>query len=322
MDIHTTEVADDWSERWRSFHRPVLVAPPPPTPGRPEMPAIRVRPPWEPSEASGPELQEVVIDPGQAFGTGAHATTRLCLQLLLELSAEDQPAGPLLDVGCGSGVLAIVASKLGYAPVVAFDNDPLSVQATRENATANGVELDVLQADLRAGRLPRTAVSAPAAGERAPVVVSNLLRGLLLELAGALARGPAGADRLRAPGRRVRGGGPGVRDPSGDARAEPGGERRVGGPVARGTGRSTGRARRRRVPGRKLARQRGRGEHVGAVDEVDRRAHAVLAAEQLVGRRQRRSDRLQLLADVGGFGVTAGGDAPCRASPAPAHGRR
>ncbi len=184
VDIHTTEVADDWSERWRSFHRPVLVAPPPPSPGRLEMPAIRVRPPWEPSEASGPELQEVVIDPGQAFGTGAHATTRLCLQLLLELSAEDPPGGPLLDVGCGSGVLAIVASKLGYAPVVALDNDPLSVQATRENATANGVELDVRQADLRAGQLP--GVDAAADRQREPVVVCNLLRGLLLELAGAL----------------------------------------------------------------------------------------------------------------------------------------
>ncbi len=190
VEIHTTEVPDDWSERWRSFHRPVLVAPPPPAPGRPEMPAIRVRPPWEPSEASGPELEEVVIDPGQAFGTGAHATTRLCLQLLLELSAEDPPPGPLLDVGCGSGVLAIVASKLGYAPVVALDNDPLSVQATCENATANGVELEVLQADLRSGQLPRTGAAAPVDGERAPVVVSNLLRGLLLELAGALVEPP------------------------------------------------------------------------------------------------------------------------------------
>ena len=191
VDIRTSEVPDDWSERWRSFHRPVLVAPPPHSPGRPEMPAIRVRPPWEPSEDSAPGLREVVIDPGQAFGTGAHATTRLCLQLLLELSAEEPPGGPLLDVGCGSGVLAIVASKLGYAPVVALDNDPLSVQATRENAAANGVELEVLQADLRGAGPPLAGVSADAdRQERAPVVVSNLLRGLLLELAGALPEPP------------------------------------------------------------------------------------------------------------------------------------
>ncbi|HTY98024.1 MAG TPA: 50S ribosomal protein L11 methyltransferase [Solirubrobacteraceae bacterium] len=186
VEIHTTEVADDWSERWRGFHRPVVVAPPQPSPGRPGPPAIRVRPPWEPSEASGSELQEIVIDPGQAFGTGAHATTRLCLQLLLELSAEDPPGGSLVDVGCGSGVLAIVASKLGYAPVVALDNDPLSVQATEENATANGVELDVRRADLRAAPTLLAGAGPGEGGDPPPVVVANLLRGLLLELAGAL----------------------------------------------------------------------------------------------------------------------------------------
>ena len=188
VDIHTSEVADDWSERWRSFHRPVVIAPPS-TPNRgPAAPAIRIRPPWEPSEASGSELQEIVIDPGQAFGTGAHATTRLCLQLLLELSSERPPGGPLLDVGCGSGVLAIVAAKLGYGPVIALDNDPLSVQAARENAAVNGVELDVRRADLRAAPLPLT--GADAVGDRAPVVVCNLLRGLLIEFATVLDHAP------------------------------------------------------------------------------------------------------------------------------------
>ncbi len=192
VDIHTSEVADDWNERWRSFHRPIVVAPPS-SPGRspaePAIPAIRVRPPWEPAQAAGPDLLEIVIDPGQAFGTGGHATTRLCLQLLLELACESPPAGPVLDVGCGSGVLAIVAAKLGYAPVLAFDNDPLSVHATRENAAVNGVELDVREADLRAGAVPLAGDRAP--GEQAaPVVVCNLLRGLLLELAAVLDRAP------------------------------------------------------------------------------------------------------------------------------------
>ena len=189
VDIHTSEVADDWSERWRSFHRPVLIAPPSaPGRGAAAVPAIRIRPPWEPSEASGSERLEVVIDPGQAFGTGAHATTRLCLQLLLELSSERPPSGPLLDVGCGSGVLAIVAAKLGYGPVIALDNDPLSVQATQENAAVNEVQLDVRRADLRAEPLPLPAAD-PDTG-RSPVVVCNLLRGLLLELAAALAHTP------------------------------------------------------------------------------------------------------------------------------------
>lgn len=189
VEIHTTEVADDWSERWRSFHRPVLVAPPPSsTQGVSVVPGVRVRPPWEPSEAPGPRLLEVVIDPGRAFGTGGHATTRLCLELLLELSAERQPEGPLLDVGCGSGVLAIVASQLGYTPVIALDNDPLSVEAAVLNATANGVELDVRHADLRTDTLPLTG---PELGDgRSPVLVCNLLKGLLLELAGALERVP------------------------------------------------------------------------------------------------------------------------------------
>ena len=189
VDIHTSEVADDWSERWRSFHRPVVVAPPSvPGSGGATPPAVRIRPPWEPSETSGSEHLEIVIDPGQAFGTGAHATTRLCLQLLLELSSERPPAGPLLDVGCGSGVLAIVASKLGYGPVVALDNDPLSVQATRENAAANGVELDVRRADLRAGLQPVTRDRGGGGQDR--VVVCNLLRGLLLELATVLEHAP------------------------------------------------------------------------------------------------------------------------------------
>ena len=189
VDITTSEVADDWSERWRSFHRPVVVAPPSSADSAravPSIPAVRVRPPWEPADAPGVDVMEVVIDPAQAFGTGGHATTRLCLQLLLELAGERPPAGPLLDVGCGSGVLAIVAAKLGYEPVVAFDHDPLSVQATSENAAVNGVELDVREADLRAGALPLGGDR----GSGEPVVVCNLLRGLLLELAGVLEEPP------------------------------------------------------------------------------------------------------------------------------------
>ena len=84
---------------------------------------LTVRPPWEPAAATA---LDVVIDPGQAFGTGAHATTRLCLELLLEL----EPGGSLLDLGCGSGVLAIVAAQLGFRPVLAVDNDPASLLAT------------------------------------------------------------------------------------------------------------------------------------------------------------------------------------------------
>ena len=96
----------------------------------------------------------VVIDPGRAFGTGAHETTRLCLELLLELDR-----GSFLDVGCGSGVLAIAAVRLGFAPVVALDVDDAAVDAARRNAKANGVDLVIKRADATSESLPESAVA-------------------------------------------------------------------------------------------------------------------------------------------------------------------
>ena len=117
------DVDSGWEDRWRAFHRPIRV-------GR-----LWVGPPWE---TRADDALAVVIDPGRAFGTGSHQTTQLCLAALQEIAP-----GPLLDVGCGSGVLAVAAAVLGYGPVVAVDVEPPSVEATRANAAANGVELDV-----------------------------------------------------------------------------------------------------------------------------------------------------------------------------------
>jgi ribosomal protein L11 methyltransferase len=154
VEVTTTEVADDWDERWKAFHQPV------------EVGSLFVRPPWAPAHEG---LLDVVIDPAQAFGTGAHPTTRLCLELLLEL----EPGGALVDVGCGSGVLAIAAARLGWAPVLGVDHERESVQATRDNAAANGVAVQARRHDLlRDG---------PAPG--APTVLANLLRPLLLRVA-------------------------------------------------------------------------------------------------------------------------------------------
>lgn len=154
VEVTTSEVADDWAERWRAFHEPVAV-------GR-----LYVRPPWAPPRAGA---LDVVIDPAQAFGTGAHATTRLCLELLGEL----EPAVPLLDLGCGSGVLAIAAARLGWAPVVGLDHDPEAVRATLANAEVNGVAVEARRHDLlRDGPAPA-----------APTVLANLLRPLLLRVA-------------------------------------------------------------------------------------------------------------------------------------------
>ena len=157
VSVSGTEVPEDWEERWKRFHSPVLVGD-----------RIWVRPPWE-QEAVRPGVIDLVIDPGRAFGTGAHPTTRLCLELLLEL----EPQGSLCDLGCGSGVLSIAAARLGFDPVTALDSDRLAVEATTANARDNGVALDrVERANLREQPAPA-----------ADVVVANLMRPLLLRVA-------------------------------------------------------------------------------------------------------------------------------------------
>ena len=187
VEIATSETADDWQERWRQFHRPVLIEAPQPVPGVAERPpALHVRPPWEPATAAsaGP-VEEIVVDPGRAFGTGAHATTALCLELLLELVASGVALGPLLDVGTGSGVLAIAAARLGFAPVLALDHEVESVAAAQANASVNQVELAVRRFDLRTESLPQVGSA------DAEVLLANLLLPLLLELSRTMARAPA-----------------------------------------------------------------------------------------------------------------------------------
>ncbi len=207
VEVATSELPDDWGERWKRFHRPVLIGtgmraggeclpasvePTPqtggqPVPGKPgrggPVPGLHVRPPWEPP-SDRDDVEEIVIDPGQAFGTGAHATTRMCLELLLELAAEGGGRGALLDVGTGSGVLAIAAARLGWEPVVGLDNELESVEAARENAKVNGVELQARGFDLRRERLPTIA------GAAAPTVLANLLKPLLLDLARSIDQAP------------------------------------------------------------------------------------------------------------------------------------
>jgi ribosomal protein L11 methyltransferase len=137
--VAARDVPADWQEAWKRFHRPVRA-------GR-----IWIVPPWE--EAPQDE-ESISIDPGRAFGTGAHPTTRLCLELVSELEP-----GSLVDVGCGSGVLAIAAAKLGFAPVIGLDSDPHAIEAAGTNATANGVVLDLRRVDARIDPLPKTDVA-------------------------------------------------------------------------------------------------------------------------------------------------------------------
>lgn len=132
--LEAAEVREGWEDSWREFHRGVVV-------GR-----FWVGPPWEDPP---PGLEPIVVDPGRAFGTGAHPTTRLSLELL-----QDVEPGPLLDIGCGSGVLSIGAAKLGFAPVIGVDLDESAVEVTRANALANGVEVSVRVADALTDELP------------------------------------------------------------------------------------------------------------------------------------------------------------------------
>jgi ribosomal protein L11 methyltransferase len=191
VEISTSELADDWQERWKQFHRPVLLEPPSAGEGSEHgVPAIHVRPPWEaPSSYRDGPVREIVIDPGQAFGTGGHASTRMCLELLMELAACEPQRGGVLDVGTGSGVLAIAAAGLGFAPVLGLDHERESVEAARENAAVNGVEIEVRRLELRTQALPW--IGGPDAPPGPVVVLANLLRPLLLGLASAMPAAPA-----------------------------------------------------------------------------------------------------------------------------------
>lgn len=158
VDVTTSSVPDDWADRWTDFHRPIEVG------GR-----IGVRPSWWDAKDG---LLDVVVDPGRAFGTGGHPTTRLSLALLLVLEEAGEASGPLADWGTGSGVLAIAAGKLGWGPVSACDREPASLEAAAANAEANGVEVALSRVDVRESAPPL-----------APTVVANLTAGLLRECA-------------------------------------------------------------------------------------------------------------------------------------------
>jgi ribosomal protein L11 methyltransferase len=220
VEVSTSELPDGWEERWRDWHRPLDVGP------------LRLRPPWAPARAGA---LDVVIDPGQAFGTGAHPSTRLTLKLLVELPRE----GALADWGCGSGILSVAAARLGFGPVLACDSDREAVAATLAAAAANGVpaieragapgigpddldrpRISVGRRDLGPDDPDRSRIVAGrhdvgpddhdrsrivvcrhdlrrSPGPWAPTVVANLVRPLLLEIAAGMERAP---ERLIASG--------------------------------------------------------------------------------------------------------------------------
>ena len=193
VEVTSKEIPDDWADRWQDFHRPVSIAG-----GR-----IVVRPSWEPHPAGDPSAPacghgrmtgrpsgclgaeeaagiDVVVDPGQAFGTGAHPTTRMCLELLLDLSGRGEASGALADWGTGSGVLAIAAAKLGFGPVIACDLELSALQAAEVGARSNCVDVALLRVDLR---------TEP--GPTATTVTANLTAPILRDVAARIEEEPA-----------------------------------------------------------------------------------------------------------------------------------
>jgi ribosomal protein L11 methyltransferase len=173
--VEVTPVAPGWEDAWRAFHKPAIVG------------GLWIGPPWEEAPDA---LPAVVIDPGRAFGTGAHPTTRLCIELLARTER-----GSLLDVGCGSGVLAIAAARLGFGPIRAVDNDPVAVETTIANAAVNGVALTATVLDGEIDTLPAADLAV------ANVLLAPVERILVrLDTQVAITSGYLVADRPRAPG--------------------------------------------------------------------------------------------------------------------------
>jgi ribosomal protein L11 methyltransferase len=165
----STLARSDWAESWKRFFHVEKVSE-----------RVVVRPSWEPYDAK-PGERVITLDPGLSFGTGKHATTQTCLRFLDALAAEDAQRS-VLDMGCGSGILAIGARLLGFADVRGFDNDPDCIAVSNENAGANRVSIPFALDDLSH---PHPA---------ADVVVANILAPVLIrfarEIAGSVTAGP------------------------------------------------------------------------------------------------------------------------------------
>jgi len=163
VDTRTLE-DENWDEHWRQFFHPREVGG-----------TFVIRPTWEAAPESG--RIEIILDPGQAFGTGDHPTTRMCLELLERVFSS--PSSPLsgtsvADIGCGSGILSIGARLLGASVAYAVDIEPLSVEVAKENARINGIEITAL-----AGQGIEPVRSYGPFG----VVTSNIISAVLIRLA-------------------------------------------------------------------------------------------------------------------------------------------
>ncbi len=153
---------EDWSESWKKHFKPLQIGS-----------ALLIKPSWSKQQRK-PKQALVVLDPGLSFGTGQHATTSFCLRQIVAAGRSGQGPLALLDAGCGSGILAISAAKLGYAPVEAFDFDPVAVRIARKNSHANHVDRKVKITRQDLTRL------ASRSRKRFDVICANLVSELLI----------------------------------------------------------------------------------------------------------------------------------------------
>jgi len=147
---------EDWANAWKAYFKPTRVGE-----------RLMIIPSWESYELQPQDLP-LYLDPGMAFGTGTHPTTSLCLR---KLEAVVQPGMRVLDVGTGSGILAIAAARLGAAPVVGIDIDPVAVRVAKENAERNGVTIDV-----RAGTLDQVET------DECDLIIANIIASIIIDI--------------------------------------------------------------------------------------------------------------------------------------------
>jgi ribosomal protein L11 methyltransferase len=168
-------VGDAWRDAYKQYFKVTRLGP-----------RLLIRPSWEPYQAQPHEVV-VTVDPGRAFGTGTHESTRL---VMAALDREVRGGERVLDVGCGTGILAICALKLGASEALCLDVDPDAVAVTRENALANGVE----------ARLSAATTPLPELSDAFPLVLANIQASVLVPLARDLAARVAAGGRLMLSG--------------------------------------------------------------------------------------------------------------------------
>lgn len=174
IDVGRADIAvkvvkeEDWENAWKQYYKPVAVTE-----------NLVIKPTWEPYEAKPGQLI-LELDPGMAFGTGTHATTSLCLRTLEERIT---PGMKVIDVGTGSGILAIAAAKLGASRVLALDLDPVAVSSAKENVRLNKLDdrIEIMQSDLLAVLRTQDRMMLPHAAVPADLVVANILAEIILQ---------------------------------------------------------------------------------------------------------------------------------------------